>query len=377
MTKRSFFSRSELTQTLWAFRREFLVVGLFSMIANLLMLSPTIYMLQIFDRVMISRSEMTLLAVSLITLFLFFVTGFAEWSRSRVLVRAGVRLDAALGTRVFNASFESNLNQSGLSAHRAFSDLTEIRQFLTGNGIFAFFDAPWTPIYIAVLFFMHPWLGIAALFFALVQAALAWFGHRKTVEPAEISAKAQSDVDQYLQSKLRNAEVVESMGMIGGLRKRWSDRHYEYLRKNNASHHVSHRITTISKFVRYCQQSFALGLGALLVIDGQLSAGGMIASNVLMTRALAPIDMMVSSWRSFTNARGAFGRLEELLQAYPERDGNLRRVDPLGWLSLRNVVASVKGREQPILKNVSLDAKPGTVTVVIGPSGSGLSLIHI
>ena len=210
MTSQGFFKRSELTATLWAFRREFAVVGIFSLVANVLLLSPTIYMLQIYDRAMVSRSELTLLAVSLITLFLFAVMALAEWSRSRLLVRAGVRLDAALGTRVFNASFEANLSQSGAPAQRAFADLTEIRQFLTGNGIFAFFDAPWTPIYIAVLFFLHPFLGWVSIGFALIQAALAWFGNRRTVAPAEAASKAQSDVNAFLQHKLRNAEVVDS-----------------------------------------------------------------------------------------------------------------------------------------------------------------------
>ena len=147
MKKTAFFNRSELTQVLWSFRREFLMVGLFSMVANVLMLSPTLYMLQVFDRVMLSRSELTLLAVSLITLFLFGVMAFAEWMRSRVLVRTGVRLDAALGTRVFNASFESYLSQSSSGPAKAFGDLIQIRQFITGNGIFAFFDAPWAPVF--------------------------------------------------------------------------------------------------------------------------------------------------------------------------------------------------------------------------------------
>lgn len=375
MTNPGFFKRSELTATLWAFRREFVVVGIFSMVANVLLLSPTIYMLQIYDRVMVSRSELTLLAVSLITLFLFAVAALAEWSRSRLLVRAGVRLDAVLGTRVFNASFEANLSQSGAPVQRAFSDLTEIRQFLTGNGVFAFFDAPWTPIYIGVLFFLHPFLGWVSIGFALIQAALAWFGNRRTIAPAEAASKAQSDVNVFLQHKLRNAEVVESMGMLPGLRQRWLQRHNDYMARHGAAQGLTHRITAISKWVRYCQQSFALGAGALLVIDGQLSPGAMIAANVLMSRALAPIDLMVGTWRSFLGARSAFERLEKLLDAHPERDPALTRVPPTGALELRDVVASAPGRATPILKGVSLRAEPGSVTVVLGPSGSGKSTL--
>ena len=375
MAATGFFARSELAATLYVFRREFLVVGIFSMIANVLMLAPALYMLQVFDRVLVSRSELTLLVVSLMTLFLFAVMAFAEWSRSRLLVRTGVRLDRILSTRVFNASFEANLSQSGAPAQRAFSDLTEIRQFMTGNGIFAFFDSPWAPIYIAVLFLLHPFLGWVAIGFALVQASLAWFGHRRTVIPAEEASRASTEVNIYLQNKMRNSEVVESMGMLAGLRERWQLRHDQYMARHGQAQSLTHRITAISKFVRYCQQSFGLAAGALLVIDGQLTPGAMIAANVLMTRALAPIDMMVNTWRSLISARKAFGRLEALLRAHPERDPALSRVPPTGRVILNDVVATVDGRAEPILKGVSLQAAAGMVTVVLGPSGSGKSTL--
>ena len=371
----SFFSRSELTRTLRLFKYEFLIVGLFSMVANLLMLAPTLYMLQVYDRVLVSRSELTLIFVSLITLFLFGVMAFSEWARSRLLVRIGVRLDAALGTRVFNASFEANLSRSGAAAQRSFQDLIELRQFVTGNGTLAFFDVPWMPVYLAVLFFLHPFLGWVALAFTLVQLALAWFGHRNTVAPADAASKAGQAANLFLQTKLRNTEVVESMGMLGGLQKRWAERHAHYMEQQGASQALSHRISAISKWVRYCQQSFALAAGALLVIDGQLTAGAMIAANVLMGRALAPIDQLVGTWRGFLSARNAFERLESLLEAHPERDPALTRVAPRGALRLQQVVASAPGRKEPILKGVDLQADVGTVTVVLGPSGSGKSTL--
>lgn len=375
MTFSGFFERSELTRALWAFRREFLMVGVFSMVANVLMLSPTLYMLQVFDRVMSSRSELTLLAMSLITLFLFGVMAFAEWMRSRVLVRSGVRLDALLGTRVFNASFDAHLAPSRVSPARSFGDLIQIRQFLTGQGILAFFDTPWTPIYMGVLFILHPMLGFLALFFAAVQGALAWFGHRRTVTPAEDASKASSESAAYLQSKLRNAEVLEPMGMVHNLRPHWARRHAHAQELQGRAQAITHRITAWSKFIRYSQQSLALGAGALLVIDGQLSPGGMIAANVLMSRALAPIDMLVGTWRGFIGARSAFRRLEALLAAHPERDPALSRVAPQGALALRDVVAVAPGRAEPILKGVSVAVPQGTVTVVLGPSGSGKSTL--
>ena len=375
MKASGFFDRSELTSVLWTFRREFMAVGVFSMVANLLLLSPTMYMLQVYDRVMASQSELTLLALSLITLFLFGVMAFAEWMRSRVLVRTGVRMDEQLSSRVFNASFEAYLNQSGGTPPRAFGDLLQVRQFLTGNGIFAFFDMPWVPVYVGGLFILHPWLGWMAIAFALIQAALAWWGHGRTVAPSEAANKAAGDVNAYMHSKLRNSEVLEPMGMVGNLQAHWDERHQNALDLGSKAQGVTHRITAISKFIRYTQQSLALGMGALLVIDGQLSPGAMIAANVLTTRALAPIDMMVGIWRSFIGAKEAFVRLEALLKQYPQRDAALKRVAPQGRVLLQGVVANAAGRTSPILKNIDFKAFPGTVTVVLGPSGSGKSTL--
>ena len=370
-----FFGRSELTRALWAFRREFMVVGVFSMVANVLLLAPTLYMLQVFDRVMVSQSQLTLLVLSLVTLFFFVVGAFSEWMRSRVLVRAGMRLDGILSTRVFEASFASNLRHAAADASKAFNDLVQLRQFLTGTGAFAFFDAPWAPVYLAVLFFLHPFLGGVALVFAVIQAGLVWFGHRKTIAPNEAAQAATSRDVQYLSGKLRSVEVLEPMGMVQNLRARWEALHHKAQAAQGDAHALNHRITAWSKFVRYCQQSFALAAGALLVIDGQLSPGAMIAANVLMTRALAPIDQLVGAWRGFIGARTAFANLEQLLQANPPSDPALQRVAPTGAVQLRHVNAGVQGRAEPILRDISLQVRPGTITAVLGPSGSGKSTL--
>jgi len=369
------FNRNELTRTLWDFRFEFMVAGLFSMVANLLMLAPTIYMLQVFDRVMVSQNTGTLLVVSIITLFFLVVLSFSEWTRSKLLVRSSIRMDQMLSRKLFHASYEAHLNPAVANPSRAFSDLTELRQFLTGNGIFAFFDAPWAPIYIAVLFLLHPSLGVMALGFAAVQSVLAWWGSQ-AAKPAQAQAsKSQQEASVYLQSKFRNAEVIESMGMVKHLYRLWSERNAKAMGANMNAQDVAGRVTAWSKFVRYTQQSLALGGGALLVIHGELSPGGMIAANVLMSRALAPIDLMVGTWSGFLNAREAFHRLSELLEAHPMRDIPAMGIAPKGDVVLKDVVASAPGRDTPILRGVSAIMPPGTVTVVLGASGSGKSTL--
>ena len=368
-------NRDELSRTLWGFRYEFMVAGIFSMVANLLMLTPTIYMLQVYDRVMLSQNTGTLIAVSLITLFFFCVLTFAEWSRSKLLVSSGVRLDELLSKRLFHASYEAYLNPAVTNPSRAFNDLTEVRQFLTGNGIFAFFDAPWAPIYIAVLFMLHPWLGVMALGFGAVQALLAWWGSQATKPAQTAASKDQQEVGGYLQIKFRNAEVIESMGMLSHLHRRWSERNARAMGSALNAQAVSGRVVAWSKFVRYTQQSLALGGGAFLVIQGELSPGAMIAANVLMTRALAPIDLMVGTWTGFLSAKAAFARLRNLLEAHPMRVKDSINSTPKADVVFKDVVASAPGRKEPILKGVNAIMPAGTVTVVLGASGSGKSTL--
>jgi ATP-binding cassette subfamily C exporter for protease/lipase len=369
------FNRDELSRTMWSLRYEFIVVGVFSMVANLLMLTPTIYMLQVYDRVMLSQSMATLTAVSLITLFFFGVLTFAEWSRSKLLVKSGVRLDFLLSKRLFHASYEAYLNPEISNPSRSFHDLTEVRQFLTGNGIFAFFDAPWAPIYIVVLFMLHPWLGFMAICFGAVQAVLAWWASNATKPAITAASKSQQEESGYLQSKFRNSEVIESMGMVNHLYRRWAERNAKAMGTALHAQAVSGQVMAWSKFVRYTQQSLSLGGGALLVIQGELSPGAMIAANVLMSRALAPIDLMVGTWTSFLSAKDAFIRLRDLMEAHPLREKAPMGVVPKGDVVLKDVIASAPGRKDPILKGVSATMPAGTITVVLGASGSGKSTL--
>ncbi len=301
--------RDPLSTVMWTFKREFLTVAVFSMVVNLLMLTPTLYMLQVFDRVLLSQSELTLLVVSLLTLFLFGMMAFAEWARSILLVRTGVKLDQALSKKVFRSSFLSYLKPSESDPAKAFGYLISLRQFMTGNGVFALFDSPWVPIYIGVLFLLHPVLGAVAIVFALVQTAIAWYGHRLGKETQEDSTKSQADAQKFMQSKLRNIEVLASMGMLEGLFARWQKLQHKALLQGGSAQQRLGMVTAFSKFVRYTQQSLSLGVGAWLVIEGQISPGAMIAANVLMTRALAPIDLLVISWPGFLLCKTAFDRL--------------------------------------------------------------------
>ena len=373
--RRPLFERSELAQAILKFRHEFFWVAIFSMVANLLTLAPTIYMLQIYDRIMVSKSELTLLFLTLIVVVFFGMTAYAELLRTRLLVRASVKFDQALNARIFDSSFRDYLGQTQRDPAEAFSLLTKMRQFITGNGVTAMLDAPWAPVYIAIIFMLSPLLGYLAILFASIQLLVAYVGHRVTHTSMEDALKAEDRNKTHLYHKLRNAETVEAMGMLVNLRTHWLALHRAHQTKSAYTLNKQYRQQSITKFVRYCMQSLTLGAAALLVIKGEITAGSMIAANVLMARALQPLDLIVGSWGGFIQTKLTFKKLETLLRNNPVEVAEVLHDTPRGEVSLHNLTATAPDRTTPILDQLSIDFKAGQVTVIIGPSGSGKSTL--
>ena len=364
---------TEFRQVLATFRGAFVGVGAFSACINLLLLAPAIYMLQVYDRVLSSHNEFTLLMLSLILAGLYVLYAALEWVRSLVLVRVGIRLDQALDERVFDASFERGLRGMPGNAAQALGDLQTVRQFLTGNGIFAFFDAPWAPIYLLVITAFHPLLGLAALLGMLILVLLNWLTHRVTHEPLSEAQRLSMQGTAQVNNSLRNAEVIESMGMLDNLRARWFGRHAQALRLQAQASDRAGSLAAASRFLRLALQSVALGLGAWLVLEGKMTPGMMIAGSILAGRALAPVDLLIGSWRGFLSARDAYARLGELLAAFPARQAGLPLPAPSGDVQLEGVSAVPPGGRQPVLRGVALQIAAGQVVGVVGPSGAGKS----
>lgn len=366
---------SEIRSALVAHKKTFLAVGLFSAFINLLYLTPSIYMLQIYDRVLASRSETTLVMISLIVVALYILMGYLEFVRSKVLVRLGNTLDQKMAQRVFTAAFERNLKGRGSNAGAAMNDLTTVRQFVTGNGTFAFFDAPWAPIYLFVIWQFDPLLGIVAIAGVIVLAILAVLNEFLTRKPLGEANQIAQLGNAYATNSLRNAEVIEAMGMLPTLRHRWQVLQTHLLIKQSEASDKASVISAITKTIRLILQSSALGVGGLLVIQGQLTPGMMIAASILTGRALAPVELLINTWKQFSGTRLSYQRLSQLLDEHPPRGTGMSLPRPKGEIHVEQVVAAPPGSQQAVLRGVSLHVQPGKVTTIIGPSASGKSTL--
>jgi ATP-binding cassette subfamily C protein EexD len=367
---------SDLRRALSACRRSFLSTAFFSLFVNLLMLVPAIYMLAVYDRVLMSGSESTLMMLSLITVFLFLVLGGLEWIRSRILVATSARLDEHLGERVFDAIFARSITSGGaVSTAQPLNDLLQIRQFLTGQGLLAFFDVPWMPIYLGLMFLFHPYFGAVTVLSMLLMAGLAIWNEMATRTDLAEANRVSIEATQFTQRNLRNAEVIEAMGMLPRLRARWQAKQFRVLALQSQASTKAGLINAFSRTYRLTIQSLVLGLGAYLAIHKEITPGLVISGAILLGRALAPLDQMIAGWRGFLGAREAYQRLDSLLRTVPERESRMTLPPLRGQIKVESLVIAVSGRSEPILNGVTITIEPGMAVALIGPSAAGKSTL--
>ena len=368
-------TRSELADVLFRLRRSFFALAAFSGVINVMMLTPAIYMLQVYDRALVSRNVTTLTMLTLLVIGLFMLMSALEMVRTRVLIRVGNFLDMDLNRRIFSAAFERNLSRAGGNPAQALQDLTQVRQFLTGNGLFAFFDAPWTPIYLLVCYLIHPLLGLVTLIGSLILVGLAYLTEKATQKPLAEANQAAMSSASYANNNLRNAEVIEAMGMLPAIGKRWFQGHLRILQMQTLASDRAAIISSTGRFVRITLQSVILGAGALLAIEGKITPGMMIACSILTGRALAPVEQVIAAWKQLQGSRSAWGRLNDLLHDYPQRPPSMSLQRPMGMLAVENVVAGAPGTSNSIVRGVSFSLVPGESLGIIGPSASGKSTL--
>ena len=370
--KKSFLEKDKLAIALQQVKSYFFYAFAYSACVNILMLTPIVYMLQVYDRVVSSGSMSTLSMLTLLMILLLVASGGFEWVRSRLLVAANFRLEKNLRDSVSRAASQHVLKTGNPGmAGQAMTDLLQLRQFITGNGIFAFMDAPWTAVYIWIMFMFHPLFGIGAIIAAIVMIGLALASQKATSERLLTANALTASANLSYQASLRNSEVIQGMGMGSNINMANGMLYDKASNEQAIASTIAGRLAAISKSFRIIAQSLLLGIGAYLAVDGQISPGLMIAGSLLLGRALAPIDLMVGSWSGFIEAKSQYARLQNLLRAYPD---DIERMDlpaPTGQLSVENITVIPPGSQIAAVRGVAFQIGAGESLGIIGPSAAG------
>lgn len=355
-------------------RQVFVYIGLFSLFINLLMLTTPIYMLQVYDRVLASGSVPTLLFLTLVVVGMTLAGSLLENVRSKIMVRLGKSLDAEVADTLFSSLFSNqHAETTGKRSTRALSDMNQVRNFLTGPGLTNLFDAPWTPIYLGVIFLFSPTLGLIATFGAIALFIVAVLSDLLTRKEFTKASGTTNFAQSFADYSVQNAETAESMGMVDGLKARWLAIHDSGLSQQVVASERAGILSSVAKFIRPSLQISILGTGAYLALQAAITPGVMIAASIIMSRALAPVEGAIGQWRNIVLARAAYQRLSEILGDIEETENSVALPKPKGQLLIERLVAPAPGSEVPLIKGISFAVAPGDLVGMIGPSGAGKS----
>ena len=364
---------SELREAIASLRPYFVRAGWFSLLASLLVLAPSLYMLEVYARVVDSRNHTTLVMLTLAVVGAYILMEVLEWARSELMYAASLELDQKMSVRIFSAIFEANLKRMPGGTQQPLSDFRQVRDFLFSPALLAMMEAPIAVVMMVLLFLISPVLGWSAVAFAILQTTVAWFNERSTKPPLMRANQTAFAAQQYADGTLRNAEVIESMGMLRDTHRRWMTLQRDFLSLQALASERAGGYQAVSRAVQNVLSSLLLGLSAWLLLRNELYGGGgmMIVASVLGGRMLAPLVQVVSQWQSVVNVRDSWLRLEQLLFAVPAPPRSMALPAPRGVLQVEQVVASAPGSNVQILKGLAFGLNPGDVLAVVGPSASG------
>ncbi len=368
-----FTESAELSHRFWLHMPLYRHAVFFSFIISMLAFAPMIFMLEVYDRVINSRSSMTLLMLLVWVLVTYLIMEWLDLVRHKLMYKASEQFDASLRKRLFDANFDSNLKNSNSGSMQVFNDLRTLRDFIASPAATTIMDTPASVVCLIILFFISPWLGVVALLGAAVQVVLGVQTERKTLPALTEASKASIAAQNYASGVLRNAQVVSAMGMAARIHRRWMKRQRLFLAKQADASDVAGLNSASAKLIQMLQSSLILGLSCWLMIKGMLLGGGgmMIVASTIGGRVLAPLAQLILHWRTVVSARDAFQRLDKFLGNLPERRYGMSLPAPEGYLVVERVTAGAPGSTYPIVRDVSFSVMPGETVAVIGQSAAG------
>ncbi len=365
--------KSELKEALAGQVAYFRHAVFFSFFTNLLIMAPTLYMLEVYDRVVNSRSGMTLAMLTVLVVGLYALMEVLEWVRAEVLQAAGRRFDATLAERLFDCIFAANLRRIPINSMQVHNDLRNLREFISSPALLAIIDVPMAMLYILAIFFINAIMGYMAIAAALISVVLALFTERDTQPALTEAHRSAIDAQNYATGSLKNAQVIEAMGMFGSIHARWLKKHRQSLFRQACASDAAGSYSSVSKFVQMAQSSLLLGAGCWLTIEGMFPGGGgmMIVASILGARVLSPLTQVIAMWKHVVNARAAYASLSHVLQALPAKAPGMALPPPKGQLKLDAVIAAAPNSTAIVIRGVSLAVSAGQALAVVGPTASG------
>jgi ATP-binding cassette subfamily C exporter for protease/lipase len=365
---------SPLFKILLEMRPAWTAVFVFSAVINLLMLAPTVYMMQVSDRVMTSRNMTTLLMLTLLVLGIFVIMGILEWARSRVLVRLGVQLDRRLGPRLLSLSHRFEIEKLG-DGRRLLADLTQLRSFLTGYAVLALLDAPWAPIYLLVTLMIHPLLALVILAGTVVMVILTYITERAVRKPLADSNNSAAETSRFVATNMRHGEVIEAMGMFPMMLERWRQKQERHLTDQAIASDRAGFVQGITKFVRMTNQSVAMGVGGFLFLSTDVSPSIVFAAMLLSSRISGPIESLLMTWSQLGTTTESWNRIDDALRHADHEYSGVTLPPPKGEVALEGVFGGPPGVASPFVQSVNLKIPAGVIVAIVGSSASGKSTL--
>ena len=363
--------RKPIESVLYQCRRTFYLAFFITFIADLLSIAPMLYMMNVFDRVISSRSGITLVSLTLLILAIYVFWSAIEWIRSRLLVRLSLRIDWDLSADIFDASFRRYVGRKNINVHQLLGDLTTMRQFMTGQGVLTIMDAPFAIIFIIIGGLFHPYLAVFAIVTTVLMVAVSYFTFKVTTPILKVANDANAEASRVASNSLRQAEATLALGMMGAIRQRWYNQHHKYLQNQVNASEASGLMGGMSGFLQKALPSLQLALGAYLAMAGLITGGMVIAATMLVSKSVAPIQKLIANWKDLVAAKQSYERLNALLEEDTKREMQMQLPSVMGSLDVSKASAVPPGHNKPVLLDIDFKARPGQAIAIVGPSAAG------